>query len=49
MPWIRIQGLKKDDADLYKSNNMGLTDILRKVFPAKSDFERCIAHLYMRS
>ena len=26
--------------------NMGLTDILREVFPAKSDFERCIAHLY---
>ena len=46
MPWIRIQGLKKDDADLYKSNNMGLTDILGEVFPAKSDFERCIAHLY---
>ena len=26
--------------------NMGLTDILREVFPVKSDFERCIAHLY---
>ncbi len=26
--------------------NMGLTDILREIFPLKSEFERCIAHLY---
>lgn len=26
--------------------NMGLTPILRKVFPAEQDFQRCIAHLY---
>lgn len=26
--------------------NMGMTDILREVFPSKIDFERCIAHLY---
>lgn len=26
--------------------NMGLTPILREVFPAEQDFQRCIAHLY---
>lgn len=26
--------------------NMGLTDILKKVFPSESEFQRCIAHLY---
>lgn len=26
--------------------NMGMTGILREVFPSESDFQRCIAHLY---
>ena len=42
----RAHGVRRRVPIPELSENMGLTPILRKVFSAEQDFQRCIAHLY---